>query len=293
MGESKIIKQENFDIWTETFGNKEHVPILLLAATGSHAGFWPEPFCAELAAKKFFVIRYDYRDVGLSSPLYENSPYTVQDLASDVPAILDHYGIGACHLIGHTMGGYLSQLVARTFPERVLSLVLIATGPLGDNPPPPSSEELRQLQATWQLLISHRPTQNFEESLPGYLKLWRHLNGEYELDEALASRYTEEIYYRTRQPMRLQHPHMALMATLMQSRRARDEREESHKPMLIIQGEKDSFMLPSQGGLALAQGEGDAELWLVARMGHLLFNQALIKELVARIAAFLAAIPLQ
>jgi pimeloyl-ACP methyl ester carboxylesterase len=105
--------------------------VLVLGATASMLG-WPDEFCAGLAERGLRVIRFDHRDTGRSTtaPLGEVD-YTVEDLASDVTAILDAYGLDRAHLAGMSLGGYIAQMAAVEHPERVASLTLIASEPLG------------------------------------------------------------------------------------------------------------------------------------------------------------------
>lgn len=86
-----------------------------------------------LAGRGFRVIRYDHRDAGLSSRTDmdvvdpDNPPYTVSDLAADAVALLDALGIAKAHVAGFAFGATISHLVAIEHPDRVLSLVTLAT----------------------------------------------------------------------------------------------------------------------------------------------------------------------
>lgn len=81
-----------------------------------------------LSRHGYYVIRYDNRDTGESTH-YEigKAGYTVEDLADDALAVLDAYGIDRANLVGMSLGGYLSQIVALKYPRRVLTLTLIAS----------------------------------------------------------------------------------------------------------------------------------------------------------------------
>src|SRR6202795_4951319 len=115
---------------------------------------WHEPFCELLAARGFFVIRFDNRDVGLSSRMESAGPpdiaaavrgeghpaYQLDDMADDVAGLLESLGIPAAHLVGASMGGFIAQLVAINHPERVLSLTSIMSGPGGSDEVEPTPE---------------------------------------------------------------------------------------------------------------------------------------------------------
>src|ERR1700681_1835338 len=112
---------------------------------------WEVPFCDLLAARGFFVIRFDNRDVALSPWMEAAGPpdiaaavrgegqpaYQLDDMADDVAGLLESLGIPAAHLVGASMGGFIAQLVAINHPERVLSLTSIMSGPGGSDSVPP------------------------------------------------------------------------------------------------------------------------------------------------------------
>ena len=127
----RIVKGEGVEIWTEAFGEAELPAVVLLMGSYYQGIAWPEEFCRRLADAGRYVIRYDHRDVGRSSVVdYEREPYTLVDMARDVVAILDAYGIEAAHLLGASMGGMIAQQVALDFPQRVLSLTSFMSTPL-------------------------------------------------------------------------------------------------------------------------------------------------------------------
>jgi pimeloyl-ACP methyl ester carboxylesterase len=127
----------------EAFGDPQGAPLLLIAGLGSQMISWDEEFCALLASRGFHVIRFDNRDVGLSSRLDAAGlpdlsdvlsldtapPYRLTDMASDAAGLLDALEISAAHIAGVSMGGYIAQLLALERPERVLSLTAIVSGP--------------------------------------------------------------------------------------------------------------------------------------------------------------------
>jgi pimeloyl-ACP methyl ester carboxylesterase len=124
----------------ETFGAPEATPLLLVMGLGSQMILWDEEFCERLAAQGFRVIRFDNRDVGRSTILHDapvakqwqlitrdrrGAAYSLNEMAADAIALLDHLGIGAAHVVGVSMGGMIAQVMAIEDPDRVLSLVSI------------------------------------------------------------------------------------------------------------------------------------------------------------------------
>lgn len=113
---------------TEAFGNPGDRPILLIMGAMASGIWWPDDFCRELASKGHFVIRYDHRDTGASTSYEPGKPgYTVEDLADDAIGVLNAHGVKRANLVGMSLGGYLSQLIALKYPDRVLTLTLIAS----------------------------------------------------------------------------------------------------------------------------------------------------------------------
>jgi pimeloyl-ACP methyl ester carboxylesterase len=115
-------------IFSEVFGDKTHPAILLNAGARQQSLAWPDQLCMELADKKYFVIRYDYRNTGLSTAIsYEKQPYNALDLARDAIQVLKNHNVNKAHLVGFSMGGQIAQVACAHMPEYVQSLTLIAT----------------------------------------------------------------------------------------------------------------------------------------------------------------------
>jgi len=111
----------------ETFGDKNNPAVLLNAGAGDQSVTWPEALCENLA-RKYYVIRYDYRDTGLSSKgNYDETPYSTMDLMEDAINILKGQSLEKAHFVGFSMGGQVAQLAAAYQPDHVLSLTLIGT----------------------------------------------------------------------------------------------------------------------------------------------------------------------
>jgi pimeloyl-ACP methyl ester carboxylesterase len=150
----------------DTFGEADAPPLLLIMGLGAQMISWDERFCELLAGRGFRVIRFDNRDVGLSTKLdhlgtpdlsavargSEPPPYRLDDLADDAAAVLEALGIDAAHVVGASMGGFVAQLLAIRHPSRVLSLtsIMSATGGLRDNVPatPEATEALLKTPPT-------------------------------------------------------------------------------------------------------------------------------------------------
>jgi pimeloyl-ACP methyl ester carboxylesterase len=125
----------------ETFGSGDDPPVLLIMGLGTQMIAWPDELCQAIADRGHFVIRFDNRDVGLSTHLSElptpklqdlllrrrRAPYKVSDMAADAVGLLDALGIDSAHVVGASLGGFIAQTVAGKYPQRVRSLTLIMT----------------------------------------------------------------------------------------------------------------------------------------------------------------------
>ncbi|MFA6520410.1 MAG: alpha/beta hydrolase [Candidatus Paceibacterota bacterium] len=120
--------RDKLEIYTESFGNPQNSAILLIMGAMNQGIFWYDSFCEELVNTGFFVIRYDHRDTGFSSVIdFKNNQYNLDDLTNDAIDILNAYKISKANIVGVSMGGYIGQLLAINYPDRVESLTLIST----------------------------------------------------------------------------------------------------------------------------------------------------------------------
>ena len=133
------------ELYYETFGDPANQAVLLINGLGSQLTRWPEPFCELLVEKGLFAIRFDNRDVGLSTWL-EGQTYTTDDMAADGAAVLDAVGKPKAHIAGVSMGGMIAQVFAANYPERTLSLTSIMSSSGNPDLPPATPE-------AWAVLI--------------------------------------------------------------------------------------------------------------------------------------------
>jgi pimeloyl-ACP methyl ester carboxylesterase len=113
------------NLYYETFGSAGAPVLLLVNGLGSQCINFKAEFCEKFVANGFRVVRFDNRDVGLSSHLDEHSEYTVEDMADDGFAVLDAVGAARAHIAGWSMGGMIVQAMAIGRPERVLSMTSV------------------------------------------------------------------------------------------------------------------------------------------------------------------------
>jgi pimeloyl-ACP methyl ester carboxylesterase len=142
---------EKVEIHFESFGDPGKPTLLLVNGLGSQCINYAPEWCQMFSAEGFRVIRFDNRDVGLSTKL-DGGGYALTDMAEDAVAVLDALGVHKAHVMGCSMGGMIVQRLAIDHPDRLLSVtsVMSRTGEPGEGDssadalafllaPPPSS----------------------------------------------------------------------------------------------------------------------------------------------------------
>lgn len=137
-----VAAANGIELHYDTFGNPQDEPIVLIMGLSCQMLFWPERFCQQLADRGFHVVRFDNRDVGLSTTFDDSPPpnifagyagdgstavYSLSDMAADVVGLMDALGFPAAHLVGQSMGGMIAQTAAIEHSSRVLSLTSISS----------------------------------------------------------------------------------------------------------------------------------------------------------------------
>jgi pimeloyl-ACP methyl ester carboxylesterase len=111
------------DLYHESHGQGE--PLVLIPSTAFSGEVW-KPFQVPELSKSLNLIIHDPRGCGRSTVAQQ--VYTVDQMANDVVALMDHLGIRSAHVLGHSMGGRVGLSMALNFPGRVKSLILAASG---------------------------------------------------------------------------------------------------------------------------------------------------------------------
>lgn len=267
---------------SEAFGNPaDPAIVLIMGATASMLG-WPDAFCAALAAGGRFVIRFDHRDTGRSDTLPPGGAgYAVEDMAGDVLAVLDGWGLPRAHLAGMSLGGYIAQMVAVAQPARVESLTLIAAEPLGWE-----GEPLPSLGADILGHFGGLATLDWgdEAAVTAFLVGTERLcaGSGAPFDAARAQAQAARVLARTDSPASMfNHATLSL----------RDDWSGAHRriscPVLVIHGEEDP-VLPPENGRAIAGALPGAALVLMPGTGHEIPERMFI-SLARRIADHTAA----
>jgi pimeloyl-ACP methyl ester carboxylesterase len=284
----KVVQAKGLEFWTETFGRRENPAILLIMGSGTQGLLWHQKFCEKLADKGFFVIRYDNRDVGLSSLIdYNKNPYDLMDMAKDAVAILDDYGIQKAHVVGASMGGMIATLLGGNFPERTASLTLMVTTPdvrsnlaaiQGKESTSPLSSP-KPVFLTWVKSYLTTPPKTLEDQLERNLEGMRLLNGStFPFDEALYRQLTLQGFQRTRSLENSFHHVKAMETSHALQAKAFNKIK---APTMILQGDEDPIFALDHGE-ALKKAIPHAQLEVIPGMGHVL-NTHLYDTLIEKI----------
>jgi len=155
-----MIEAPGRSLYAESFGYSEDPAMLLISGLTSQMTSWPEPFCEALVDRGFFVIRFDNRDVGLSTKFNDDDSYSLSDMAGDCVVVLEHFDAVPAHLLGLSMGGMIAQQVAIDHPEVMLSLISYASTTGNPDYGEASAEAREQL-------LAPAPTTRAEAELAG------------------------------------------------------------------------------------------------------------------------------
>jgi pimeloyl-ACP methyl ester carboxylesterase len=125
-------RNDTVEIYYEEFGDPALPALLLVNGLGSQCLNYDVSWCQLFCDEGFRVVRFDNRDVGLSSKL-DGSDYALADMADDAVAVLDAIGVEQAHVMGCSMGGMIVQRLALNHGDRVLTLtsVMSRTGEPG------------------------------------------------------------------------------------------------------------------------------------------------------------------
>ncbi|MCD4536106.1 alpha/beta fold hydrolase [Nocardioides sp. cx-169] len=256
----------------QTFGDPDDEPLLLVMGLGGPMTWWDPELCSMLAARGFYVIRYDNRDTGRSSRVggrvgraalvraftggRSRPPYTLDDMAEDAFGLLDHLGVESAHVAGVSMGGMIVQTMAIAKPTRVRSLtsIMSTTG---------------KRTVGWQhpsllpSLLANRGAGR-EAYVKASAALWKLIGspGFPQTDEEVRAR-AEETYDRGVTPQGVLRQMLAILNQPNRGPRLKSVRV----PTLVVHGLADR-MVHVSGGRATAAAVPGAELLLIDGMGH-------------------------
>lgn len=263
------------EIEYDTFGNPEHPAMLLIMGLACQMILWHEDFCQRLADLGYFVIRFDNRDVGLSTKFDHlgnpkvgrllllrrlgrpfATPYALTDMVDDACGLLDALEVERAHVVGVSMGGMIAQLMALRAPYRVLSLCswMSTTG---------SSRHTRPKSRALRALLK-RPENTLEGRLAHAVVLQRAIGSPPPLFDAEQARKNAELGYRRTDYMwGFARQFAAILAAAPRDAALAN----LQMPALVMHGTVDP-LIPVKAGIATAAAIPGSQLELLEGVGH-------------------------
>ena len=275
---SGTARSGDLDIYYEDMGDPNDPAVLLIMGLGSQLLLWRDGFCEKLVAEGLRVIRYDNRDVGLSSKterrhtggsliptmlkfwvgLPGKADYTLEDMADDATAVLDHLGIDRAHIVGASMGGMIAQIFAARSRARTRSLGVIFSSNNQPFLPPPDP------RALFAVLRGPAPNSPLDVIADYSVKVWRIIGSpRYPASEQRLRNDAIEAYERCYYPWGISRHFSAIIASGSLLRYDR----QITVPTVVLHGRADKLQRPF-GGRVVARAIRGARLVLLDGMGH-------------------------
>ncbi|MEY4269884.1 MAG: hypothetical protein RLZZ58_1100, partial [Pseudomonadota bacterium] len=272
----QTIAANGIDICYQDHGDPAHPVILLIMGLGGQLTLWPVELVDALVAKGFRVVRYDNRDIGLSTTfdaagvpnvrrlalrslfrMELRVPYRIADMARDAVGLLDALGIERAHIVGASMGGMIAQHVAASHGARVLSLTSVMSTSGNRRLPRPKKAAMA--------LLFDRPTGGDPEAIIAFSKRAAKVIGSpaYPPDPERLDRRIRADFARSFRPQGLARQ----MAAIIADGDRRPLLRRITAPTLVIHGEADP-LAPIAGGHDTAANIDDAAFLAIPGMGH-------------------------
>ena len=275
----------------QEFGDPENETILLVMGLGGQLIHWDDDIVWQLVDAGFHVVRFDNRDAGWSTKLYQadtpgiltgiryklgmglGAPYKLGDMATDAIGLLEYLDVEQAHVVGMSMGGMIAQIMAANHPERVKTLTSIM-----------SSSGAEHLPAgTVDIDFEQREGQDRAGAIAGTAKIGQQLDGTVaELTEEQWKAIGARSYDRSHYPDGFGRQ---LWAILDSGSRV-DLLNSISQPTLVIHGKAD-YLVPVEHGEHTAESVDGSRLVLIEGMGHFLdaVNKPLVIEEIVKIAS--------
>ncbi|RJG14141.1 alpha/beta hydrolase [Pseudomonas cavernicola] len=279
----------------QSIGRDSDPALLLVMGLGGQLIHWPDEVVAALCEQGFRVIRYDNRDVGLSTwthaaptinltyevlryrvGLSVSAPYQLSDMASDALSLMDALRVQNFHVLGASMGGMIAQHMADMAPGRVQSLTLLMTSSGAQGLPAPSPELLQ--------LLARREAPNRAVAIEQQTDLLAALGSPKVADDRqLLLQQAAIAYDRAFNPEGVQRQTLAILAEPSRVELLNRLRV----PTLVVHGTADP-LLPVMHGVHVAAHIQGAELKLIPGLAHR-FQEAFKEPLLAAVLPYLEA----
>lgn len=250
------------EIYYEVMGGADADPtMLLINGLGSQCINYAEEWCALLVAEGLRVVRFDNRDVGLSTHFTDRSPdehgawYSLSDMVADAIAVLDAVGAETAHIVGLSMGGMIAQAMAIAAPDRVATL----TSVMSSTSEPDHAHRSPEAVARFNAAPPH-DRDSFIEDWAAGLRVW---GSPAFADEARWRAEAERAFERCFEPS---GPGRQSLAILTAPSRA-DGLRGLAVSTLVVHGSADTLIGP-ESGRRTAELIPGARFELIDGMGH-------------------------
>jgi pimeloyl-ACP methyl ester carboxylesterase len=256
-----IARNVDCEIYYESFGEPSDPTLMLVNGLGSQCINYHEDWCALFVGHGLRVVRFDNRDVGLSSKFDDargaggEPAYTVSDMAADAVAVLDAIGVERAHVMGLSMGGMIVQVMAIEHPDRLLSMTSVMSN-TGER------EYGRSTPEAFALLTAPPATDResyVEKHIQG-LRVW---GSPAFADETRWRRDAERSFDRCFYPSGQVRQYRGVLASPPRADRLPDVRT----PTLVMHGDRDT-LIDISGGRRTAELIPGARFEMIEGMGH-------------------------
>jgi pimeloyl-ACP methyl ester carboxylesterase len=269
-------------IWTERIGDPDLPAVLMVMGSAAQGVSCPDELVGRLVERGVQVIRFDHRDTGRSSVVdFDAHPYTIGDMARDCLAVLDGYGLGSAHIAGGSLGGMIAQWLGVHAPERVRSLTVMSSSPMGHDPRPawaraqagePADPD--DLPPPLPAYFAHRAA-GLPPGVESDVALFRVFNGPVRpFDEPAVRAMLELALSRATDPAAAANHQRAVW---MDAPDLLAPLSSIAAPTSVVHGDQDP-LYPLAHGEALAAAIPGAVLHVVPGMGHVLASPGLPEE---------------
>ena len=280
-----IAKNDDIEIAYRDYGPIDGRPILLITGLGAQLTLWPQFLIEDLQANNFRPIVFDNRDVGLSTRFSSqpsqvinylkyflflpiNSEYTIEDMAADGLAVLDHLKIDSAHILGMSMGGMISQVLVAQNQNRVKSFTMISSTASTPNP-----FNGPKFKVTQQLLKRTAAKDDIENRIDQSIKLFEMIGTPGKNYDTPQFRNNMRAYIKRGGD---DGGFLRQMAAITGSKNRRELLKSINSPTLIIHGNIDP-LIKVKNAVAANKLIKSSELQIIDGMGHLLDEEAYAK----------------
>ena len=280
-----VAKNDVVEIAYRDYGPIDGRPILLITGLGAQLTLWPQFLIEDLQANNFRPIVFDNRDVGLSTRFSSqpsqvinylkyflflpiNSEYTIEDMAADGLAVLDHLKIDSAHILGMSMGGMISQVLVAQNQNRVKSFTMISSTASTPNP-----FNGPKFKVTQQLLKRSTAKDDIENRIDQSIKLFEMIGTPGKNYDTPQFRNNMRAYIKRGGD---DGGFLRQMAAITGSKNRKELLRSINSPTLIIHGDIDP-LIKVKNAISAHELITSSELQIIDGMGHLLDEEAYAK----------------